>query len=288
MSNQRNRTSRKARRVRTPADPKSAGEGVRARLSSRKLVPLLVTALKVTLGSAVVLGLSLALSMGLHRYARTTPRFAITEVAVDGTRRLLREEVLAAAGIETGQNIFVLDVAVAERKLVSSPWIKSAKVTRRLPGSVKVEIFEQEPVALALLREARFLVSQEGEPFKQQGIGDPQDLPVITGISTAELKRDRRAEVARIKDALVLLRDYEELAMGRALPPQEVHLLDSGMANLVVGEPPLTLHLGAAPFKSKLRRATRILSQVKRKGGEAGVVFLDNEAHPERVVVRLR
>jgi cell division protein FtsQ len=287
VSNQRARTSKQSRR-RAPADPEPSSDSEVAPGRRDRLWGWALTALKVTLGTAVVGGLSVALALGLHRYARSTPRFAITEVAVEGTRRLLRQEVLATAGIEPGNNIFVLDVAQAEERLVQSPWIKSARVSRRLPGSVKVEIFEQEPVALASLRGRMFLVSQEGEPFKEQGIGDPHDLPIITGISTAELKRDRRAEVARIREALVLLQDYEQLAVGRALPPEEVHLGDSGTATMIVGASALALHLGAPPFKAKLRRATKILSAIKAKGGNAGVVFLDNAAHPERVVGRLK
>jgi hypothetical protein len=34
--------------------------------------------------------------------------------------------------------------------------------------------------------------------------------------------------------------------------------------------------------------AERVISELRQKGRAPGIVFLDNEAHPERVVVRMR
>jgi hypothetical protein len=34
--------------------------------------------------------------------------------------------------------------------------------------------------------------------------------------------------------------------------------------------------------------AERVFAKASGKGGLPGIVFLDNEAHPERVVVRMR
>lgn len=248
----------------------------------------LVTGLKVVVGSALVVGLTGALAFGIHRYARTTPRFAIEQVVVEGTRRLERSHVLSLAGVSLGQNVFALDVDKAERDLLQSPWIKRVRIQRRLPGTVAIELTEREPEALAAIGGATFIVSQEGEPFKQFGIGDPHDLPVITGLSAGELARDRRAELARLKEALELLSNYEELSMAKAYPAEEVHLTESGHAVLSVGERGLALHLGPGPWKQKLLRAVKVVEKTRRAGGNPGVVFLDNEAHPERVVVRVQ
>lgn len=248
----------------------------------------------VLLGVKVVSGLVLlavtvgALAFGVHRYAQTTPRFAVSTVEIQGTKRLLREDVLAASGIQKGQNIFSLQIEKAERALVDSPWISSARVTRRLPGTVKLDVVEREPKAIAVISDKNFLVSQDGTPFKELGSGDPHDLPLITGITARALSQDRRAEIERIVQTLGLLQTYEKLAVSGNYPIQEAHLSDTGSVSLVVGEPATTLHLGLGPFKKKLLRAERVLSKTRHDGGQPHVVFLDNEAHPERVVVRVQ
>ena len=48
------------------------------------------------------------------------------------------------------------------------------------------------------------------------------------------------------------------------------------------------LHLGAGPFRQKLMMAARIMAKLQATGELPGIIFLDNQARPERVVVRMR
>ena len=48
------------------------------------------------------------------------------------------------------------------------------------------------------------------------------------------------------------------------------------------------LSLGKPPFLMKLQRASRVVAEIDRKKAHAKVIFLDNEAHPERVVARFK
>jgi cell division protein FtsQ len=199
----------------------------------------------------------------------------------------LRQDVLRTAGLAKGQNIFSVEPEETSKKLLESPWISSVRVSRKLPGTVRLEIGERKPQAIALVGSQNYLVSEDGVPFKRLGQGDPHDFPLITGISLEALAKDRRAELARIVDALSLLRDYEHLSVFKKYPAQELHLESSGNAVLTVGGEGVSLHLGQAPWKQKLLRAEKVLSATRRAGGKANVVFLDNVAHPERVVVRV-
>lgn len=265
------------------AQPPEDGE-----LSVGGFSSVLGRSLKVLSGVLFVAAVSGALAFGLHHYARTTPRFAITDLEVEGTRRLSREDVLATAGVHLGENVFGFDTALAETKLSKSPWVESARVRRKLPGTIEITLREHQPAALLVVLGKTFLVSEEGVPIKEVSPGDPHDLPVITGLSAEELRRDRRAEVARIKAALDLLDHYAELPLAKNYPPEEVHLEDDGGAVLIVGASGLSLALGAPPWTASLHRAVRIVSKAAEQGGTPGVVFLDSEAHPERAVVRLR
>ncbi len=244
--------------------------------------------IKVAVGLCLLLGVVGALSFGVLHYARTTPRFSVVDVRIEGTQRLLRQDVLAAAGLEKGTNLFALDVEATERRLLQSPWISKVRVTRRLPGTVRLEISEREAAAVALIEGTPFLVDRDGVPFKTLGRGDPSDLPLITGVTAHAFSKDRRAEQARVYEALVLLRDYERSSFARGLTAQEVHLESSGGAVLTVGPQGTALVLGLPPWKKKLLRAERVLERTRQRGGQPNVIFLDNDAHPERVVVRVK
>ena len=65
-------------------------------------------------------------------------------------------------------------------------------------------------------------------------------------------------------------------------------MADDGTTTLVVGSSGITFHLGKGPVRQKLLMAARVLARVRARQQTPTIVFLDNEAHPERVVVRLR
>lgn len=245
-------------------------------------------ALKVASGVILVVLTSAAVAWGVYRYALTTPRFAVRKLDVQGSRRLTDERVAKLAGLEMGRNIFQVDVELAERRLLTEPWVREVKLTRQLPNTLRVQLVEREAAAIASISDELYLVTQAGEPFKRLEPSDPYDLPVVTGISATALAQDRQLEIQRIGEGLELLRSYDRIAPSKVHPAQEVHLSEDGAAQLIVGERGISLQLGKAPWRKKLLMAERVLQQLARKGRTPGVIFLDNQAHPERVVVRLK
>src|SRR5690606_15387340 len=111
----------------------------------------------------------------------------IEQIEVSGARRLTSENVSEQAGIRVGQNTFRLDIGAAEAKLLSNPWVKSARITRELPRGLKIDISEFEARALVSIGSSLFLVTRAGEPFKRLASDDPFDIPIITGISQDNL-----------------------------------------------------------------------------------------------------
>jgi cell division protein FtsQ len=161
-------------------------------------------------------------------------------------------------------------------------------VTRRLPSTLRVELTEREASAVVALAEHVYLVTREGVPFKEVEPGDPYDLPLITGASPENLARDRTREIERIQTGLEVLHQYERVPLSKVYPAEEVHLADAGDVTLTAGKDGVTLELGTGPWRKKLLMAEEVVGELRRKGRTPGIVFLDNQAHPERVVVRMR
>ena len=247
-----------------------------------------MSALRLGLGLALVVGTSVSVATSVRHYALTSPRFSIQEVDLRGGKRVAPEAAREQAGITVGANIFALDTAVAERKLLENPWISEARVTRDLPRSLRVEIKEREPAALAVFAERLYLVSATGEPFKELTTGDPADFPLITGASVDGLSRDRAREIERVKEGLAVLEQYSRIPLSKTQPAQEVHLADSGDVVLTAGKEGITFELGKDGYRRKLLMGEQVVAEMRRKGRSPGIVFLDNQAHPERVVVRMK
>lgn len=246
------------------------------------------TAVKLSIGLAIVVSISVAIAWGAHRYALTTPRFGIKEFDVRGNRHFSAGELARMAGVERGVNLFAVDTDAAEARLLESPWIQRAKLSRALPGTLRIEVTEREARAVASIEDGLYLVNPEGEPFKAVEARDPSDLPVLTGVSARDFAVDRARAVERLALGLEILREYEGLPLSRTFEAEEANLGADGSVVLTVGKRGTTLHLGTGPFRQKLLMAARIMAKVSAGGELPGIIFLDNEAHPERVVVRMR
>jgi cell division protein FtsQ len=247
-----------------------------------------VAALRLGLGLLLVIGTSVSVAYGIRHYALTSPRFALAEVTLLGGKRVSPEQAREQAGVSLGGNIFALDTAAAEQKLLQNPWIVEARVTRDLPRALRIELKEREPVALAVFSERLYLVTAEGEPFKELAAGDPADFPLITGVSIEGLSRDRPREIDRVRQALEVLEQYGRVPLSKSQVAQEVHLADSGDVVLTAGKEGITFELGKDGYRRKLLMGEQVVSEMRRKGRAPGIVFLDNQAHPERVVVRMK
>ena len=244
--------------------------------------------MRVFFGIAAVVGTSVGVAASAHRYALTSPRFALAKVELTGAERFSVEDVKRLAGVATGDNLFALDGRTLEAKLLQNPWISSARVGRRLPSVLEVTITERKARAVAVIGDRLYLVSKQGEPFKELQAQDPVDLPVITGLKAENLGRDKRGELARLGRALDVLSQYERLGMSRVHAAQEIHLGEGGAFTLTVGREGLVIHLGEKGLRQRLLMAERVVDETQRSAKLPGIVFADNRAHPERVVVRMR
>ena len=247
-----------------------------------------VEALRVAAGVFVTVAAALLCVWGLVRYTRTSPRFAIRAVSVQGASHRSPEDIARMGGIASEHNIFTTDLEAAQAKLLDDPWIERVSLRRKLPSTVLVDVVEREAHALVAMGADLYLSTLQGELFKKFEPGDPYDLPIVSGVRAENVAEDRGAVVALIRRALDLVADYDHAGPAKAYPVQEAHLEDDGGIVLVVGKDATALHLGRGPYRQSIEQASRVLAELTSRKGQASVVFLDNEAHPERVVVRMR
>ena len=194
---------------------------------------------------------------------------------------------MSESGIAVGANVFSLDLDAARARLLADPWIADVQLARRLPGTILIRVGERKAAALVAMGDT-YLATPEGEPFKRIEIGDPTDLPMVTGLRAESLTDDREGTVRTIRRAIDLAAEYEHGAMAKRAPLEEVHVQSDGTFAVVVGRGAMQLVLGGPPFRRKLDQAARVVGELDRRGAKADAIMLDNDARPERVVVRMR
>jgi cell division protein FtsQ len=223
----------------------------------------------------------------LERHIKTSKSFAIEQIEVSGNEQLTDTQVLRAAGLAVGQNVFAVGPELARANLMREPWIEAADVRRRLPGRFSIEVRERHAVAL-LAAEQLQLVSDEGVIFKTLEANDPSDLPVISGLDPNLRTQDAQALSSSLLDAVALLHAYQDAGLARREPISEIHVESDRGLSLYVGSDAMYVRLGKGPFRQKLERMREVLTRLAKDKARAAYVYLDNQRRQDRVVARLR
>ena len=219
-------------------------------------------------------------------YAQSADAFAIREIDIEGNVQMEDIAVRRAAGLQLGSNIFEVSAENARNHLMQHPWVQDAKVVRRLPGRVRIEVVERKPVALVALDQL-YLVSEEGAVFKRLGVDDPANLPVITGIASEQFYDDLDYRTEVLLGSMALLHDYEGAGLAKREPVSEIHFDGANGIELFVGADGMNVRLGNRQHRQKLRRFRQVLDRLEREKTRPSYVYLDNVRSPERVTVRL-
>jgi len=258
-----------------------------------------------TLGILLALGGAVAVGRLLQHHLTTSPAFAIDHIDVQGLTRIERDELLEAAGIDVGTNVFARSPEDVQARLLRHPWIASASVTRRLPSKFAISVRERDPVALLVLEPCEasdpsavqgscdeasslYLVSDEGSLFKRLEGEDPIDLPVITGVERQRFGTDVEFRQQILLRAVSLLQQLRDAGLSKRVALGEIHVEPGDGFSLYVGDELTHVRLGLPPFDQKLRRMKKVFDRLDREHASAEYVYLDNEKRPDRVTVRLR
>lgn len=105
----------------------------------------------------------------------------LEEVLLTGRRETAREDLLALLRLERGQPTLGIDPAALRTALEDLPWVRTAAVERRLPGTLFIEILEHEPLALWQRAGRLVLIGRTGAVIPEPRLGRFADLPVVVG-----------------------------------------------------------------------------------------------------------
>jgi cell division protein FtsQ len=217
----------------------------------------------------VIAGLAVAVVLGVGgavgtRWLLTSPRFAITRVEVEGVSRVSAERVRAAAAVAPGANIWRLDPAAVAARVTAMPEIRRAEVIRRLPGQVTIQVEERRPFTLVHAGRLHWL-DEEGRVLDEVSQAVAPSVPVVSGLSEAELTSMRTHPSPRARDAVALIRLL--LRAGSALA-QEISEIDvsRGDGPVLYTVDGVEIRLGTDEWEDRLARLERVLRQVGRDG----------------------
>ena len=101
--------------------------------------------------------------------------FEVRHVRVSGVERMNEDRVYERVVSQRNAPMPDVDVVAIREELLELPWVKDARVSRQLPGTLAIDIVEREPHAVLQKPDHLVLVDVDGnelEPIRRTAIGE--------------------------------------------------------------------------------------------------------------------
>lgn len=120
-----------------------------------------------------------------------TVLFNSSEIIVNGVSKYTEAQILEAADIKLGDNLFKQSPKAIENKLIEKlVYIESAEIKRQLPDSITINVTEAKPFACCEYGEGLYaIVSQSGKFLEVELTAPQKNLLLVKGseLETAEI-----------------------------------------------------------------------------------------------------
>lgn len=131
-------------------------------------------AVAVVLGVPVMAGEALAEGAG-------AAGLRVEQIEITGLKRMDRMSVYAVALDQQSRAMPLVDLAGVRDKLLKYGWIADARVSRRLPDTLLVDIVEREPAAVWQDQGQLTLIDKDGVLLEPVDANKMPDLPFVIG-----------------------------------------------------------------------------------------------------------
>ena len=244
---------------------------------------VLVVISKIVLAAAVCTGLFLGVRFGAKRLFFENPDYRLSQIEVQTDGTLQREQILKAADLHEGENIFSVNLARVQEHLLQLPQVDEVQVVRKVPGEIDIRITERKPVAWItsdkqisdpFASEVAFLVDARGVLMKEKKLlPEYLGLPLITGCTSESLEAGKIVDSFEAKAALELLRLSTRSFMQTRFQIREIDV-SKGYCLLVSDKNHTRVTFGFDNLDAQLQRLEQFLVYADDSKQELGTVNL--------------
>jgi cell division septal protein FtsQ len=207
--------------------------------------------------------------------------FALEEIDLQTDGVIAVDQLRHWTGISPGQNLLALDLARVKRDLELMPMVQAASIERILPHTLRVRVFEREPIAQVTalrpkaaggIETAVFLLDSEGYVMlpldpRQRSVPPSADeqLPGIVGVAANELQPGRRIEAPPVQTALQLLAAFDRSSMASQVEVTRVDVSAPEILQVTTAQGS-AITFGLADLDQQLRRWHEIFDWGRKAG----------------------
>ena len=109
----------------------------------------------------------------------------VSDIRVEGRETTDRETILAALAVGPSTPILAVSPTRAKERLEALPWVRTAVIERRLPGTIYVRLVERKPLALWQHGSKIELIDYGGDVIPVVRLDQFAKLPMVVGEDAA-------------------------------------------------------------------------------------------------------
>ncbi len=226
------------------------------------------------LEAALALGLLYTFGQSFYSYAQTSPAFGVRNIQALGLQRLDLDEVVAASGLTTGDNLLFLDKDAIRARVESMPYVKSCGLRVSFPDLVILDVVEREPFAALLVHSRSYEIDADGTVLREVGTAEMPLAPFISCVGGLEfVDLGDRIGLPALQAALELWKVFGASPLARQFEISEIAAIHEDDLRMYGAAVPYELRWGRGEFADQARRLEILW---ENKGGELGCnEFLD-------------
>ncbi len=180
---------------------------------------------KILIFVSLIVGVIYGCRYGMNRMFFANPNYVLNQIDVENEGTLPREQIISAAKLTRGSNIFSISLPEARQALLDIPQVEDAQIQRSLPDTLKITIRERHPIAwLARTRTEAdsldhthaLMIDASGIVLKSRSIlPEYLRLPIIAGVPTDSLRIGKKIPSTDVLTSLSLIQKTSDILPGR-------------------------------------------------------------------------
>ncbi|NMB08156.1 MAG: FtsQ-type POTRA domain-containing protein [Tissierellia bacterium] len=124
----------------------------------------------------------------IYLFVFKTDFFNIKNIEIKGNKNLSDDQILKASICMNGENIFKINNKYCEENINKLAYVKSVKIIRKLPSTIKIQIVEREEIAIIPYIGAFVYIDEEGYVLRMEERKGDTELPQVFGLELINLQ----------------------------------------------------------------------------------------------------
>ncbi len=203
-----------------------------------------------------------------------SPLFNIKNIEVEGNSKLSNERIISISTLQTHTNIFKFNSKLISEKIKENAYVNEAKITRKLPSTVRITIDERQPKYMLQFADSYVYINNQG--YMLEISNEKLELPILIGFTTdlSNIKAGNRINVTDLKKMDMVIKIYEAIkSNGLGELVNKIDISNDKNYAIILENEGKTVYLGdCTELNTRILYLKSILETVQGKSGE---IFLN-------------